>query len=89
MQKAMQGPIREIFLRHEMEKKYNLYLQHAHHELPKQHAMVKIEGTAHIMSATELEQLALLGRKIVPTTWMSSPHEETLVPMEYTTIPLE
>lgn len=79
------GPIRDVFLKHVMHVTHCLYLQHRHHYIRDQEAVVKVEGTAHLMDAQAMKDIYSFGNKIVPTTWMSAKDE--VVPMEFGVVP--
>ncbi|KUJ14197.1 uncharacterized protein LY89DRAFT_686710, partial [Mollisia scopiformis] len=43
------GPIRDVFLKHAANLAFCLCLQHRHHTVGADKAVVKVEGTAHLM----------------------------------------
>lgn len=64
-----------------------LYLQHRHHHIRSQEAVVKVQGTDHLMDGQAMKDIYSFGNKIVPTTWMSGQGE--VVPMEFEVVPNE
>ncbi|KAJ7610934.1 hypothetical protein FB45DRAFT_1037822 [Roridomyces roridus] len=76
---VLKGPIRDTFVKHDVQD-FGLYLQHAHHTLRAGEAVVKVAGTAHQMSAKDMQDVRSFGSDIVATTWMTT--ETDLVPME-------
>ena len=81
----MNGPIRDVFLKHAANLAFCLYLQHRHHSVGVNEAVVKVEGTAHLMDGQALEDLISFGNKVVPTTWMATGGK--MVPMEFAVVP--
>ncbi|KAM0800333.1 hypothetical protein BDR22DRAFT_806374, partial [Usnea florida] len=79
------GPIREVFLKHAAHHTLCLYLQHRHHTVGAGQAVVKVEGTAHLMAAQAMEDIISFGNKIVPSTWMAT--GDTVLPMEFAVAP--
>ncbi|EJP61249.1 3-hydroxybutyryl-CoA dehydratase [Beauveria bassiana ARSEF 2860] len=79
------GPIRDVFLRHGDHGLFCLYLQHRHHSVGQDEAVVKVEGTAHLMSKQAMDSIISFGNKVVTTTWMTS--GDRVLPMEYTAVP--
>ncbi|XWW98376.1 hypothetical protein V2A60_006376 [Cordyceps javanica] len=79
------GPIRDVFLRHGAHELFCLYLQHRHHSVGADEAVVKVQGTAHLMDEQAIEDIMAFGNKVVPTTWMTSGNK--VLPMEYTVVP--
>ena len=79
------GPIREVFLKHAAHHTLCLYLQHRHHTVDAGQAVVKVEGTAHLMAAQAMEDIISFGNKIVPSTWMAM--GDTVLPMEFAVAP--
>ncbi|XDG01789.1 hypothetical protein ABKA04_001404 [Annulohypoxylon sp. FPYF3050] len=80
---VINGPIRDVFLKHSAHLTFCLYLQHRHHTLAANEAVVKVEGTAHLMDDQAMKDIISFGNKVVPTTWMTSGSE--VLPMEFTT----
>lgn len=68
-----------------MHMSHCLYLQHRHHHIRDGEAVVKVEGTAHLMDEQAMKDIHSFGNKILPTTWMSSKGE--IVPMEFGVFP--
>lgn len=62
-----------------------LYLQHRHHSVGADEAVVKVEGTAHLMDEQAMKDIISFGNQVVPTTWMTS--GDRVLPMEYTVVP--
>jgi len=87
MEDIINGPIRDVFLTHGAHRNLCLYLQHAHHRIMANEAIVKVEGTAHQMNDTEMADAISFGNRIAPTTWMSTGDE--VIPMEFTVAPNE
>ena len=84
------GPIRDVFLKHNAHLALCLYLQHRHHSVYANKAIVKVEGTAHLMDRQAVKDIVSFGNKVVPTTWMTSngkvlPMELAVVPATYVT----
>jgi len=79
------GPIRDVFLKHDAHLALCLYLQHRHHTVCADKAVVKVEGTAHLMDCQAVEDIVSLGNQVVPTTWMTS--NGNVLPMEFTVVP--
>ena len=79
------GPIREVFLKHAAHHTLCLYLQHRHHTVDAGEAVVKVEGTAHLMDAQAMEDIVSFGNKIVPSTWMAT--GDSVLPMEFAVVP--
>lgn len=82
---AISGPIRDVFLKHASQHSLCLYLQRRHHTVSVGEAIVKVEGTAHLMSRQAVEDIVSLGNKLVPTTWMAS--GDKVLPMEFAVVP--
>lgn len=78
------GPIREVFLRHAAHLTHSLYLQHRHHTVGAGEAVVKVEGTAHLMDCGAVKDIVSFGNDVVPTTWMAS--NDKLLPMEFAVV---
>ncbi|KAK3377208.1 hypothetical protein B0T24DRAFT_665988 [Lasiosphaeria ovina] len=76
------GPVRDVFIRHEAEKAFALYLSHRHHQVAAGKAVVKVNGTAHLMGTQDMQDIEAVGNKIVPTTWMGS----AMLPMEFAVV---
>jgi hypothetical protein len=51
------GPIRDVFLKHAAHLTLCLYLQHRHHTVGADEAVVKVEGTAHLMDGQAVVKL--------------------------------
>ncbi|KAJ7758527.1 hypothetical protein DFH07DRAFT_1060391 [Mycena maculata] len=81
---AINGPVRELFLKHAVENVLTLYLQHRHHTVGEGEAVVKVEGTAHLMDELALTQVTNVGNATVPTTWMIM--EGHSYPMEFSVV---
>ncbi|KAM0425043.1 hypothetical protein ACHAPT_009844 [Fusarium lateritium] len=79
------GPIRDVFLMHAAQLKLCLYLQHRHHTVGADEAVVKVEGTAHLMDGQAMKDIISFGNKVVPTTWMTSGGK--VLPMEFAAVP--
>jgi hypothetical protein len=62
-----------------------LYLQHRHHTVGADEAVVKVEGAAHLMDDQAVEDIISFGNKAVPTTWMISGGK--LLSMEFAVVP--
>ena len=58
---------------------------HSHHTVYSHEAVVKVEGTAHLMSQENMNDLTFLGKKLIPSTWMTVCGG--VVPMELGIIP--
>ncbi|KAI9815418.1 MAG: hypothetical protein M1832_005488 [Thelocarpon impressellum] len=78
------GPIRDVFLKHAAHLTLCLYLQHRHHTVGTDEAVVKIEGTAHLMNSQAVKDIVSFGNKVVPTTWMASSGK--VLPMEFAVV---
>ncbi|KAK7393946.1 hypothetical protein QQX98_013268 [Neonectria punicea] len=81
------GPIRDVFLMHAAQLKLCLYLQHRHHTVGADEAVVKVEGTAHLMDGQAMKNIMSFGNKVVPTTWMTSGGK--ILPMEFAVVPAD
>ena len=79
------GPIRDVFLKHGAHIALCLYLQHRHHTVGADEAVVKVEGTAHLMDGQTAKDIVSFGNKVVPTTWMVSGGK--VLPMEFAVVP--
>lgn len=84
---VLNGPLKDVFLKYGVENDFCPYLQHAHHNIESGEAVVKVEGTAHVMDQSNLQELASFGNKITPTTWMTSGNK--ILPMEFAAVPSE
>lgn len=84
MDGIINGPLREVFIKHDAFQTFCLYLQHRHHTIGDDEAVVKVEGTAHVMNSEEMENIESFGNKIAPTTWMST--KDGVLPMEYAVV---
>lgn len=82
---VINGPIRDVFLKHAANLAFCLYLQHRHHTVDDNKAIVKVEGTAHLMNGQAVKDITSFGNKIVPTTWMA--HGGKGDPMEFAVNP--
>ncbi|KAL8755705.1 MAG: hypothetical protein Q9184_004720 [Pyrenodesmia sp. 2 TL-2023] len=80
----IQGPLRDVFIKHGAQKAFALYLQHRHHRLGSNEAIVKVHGTAHLMSDGDIVDIEAMGNKIIPTTWMG---RDMLAAMEFAIAP--
>ncbi|KAG5332580.1 hypothetical protein C0989_006821 [Termitomyces sp. Mn162] len=81
------GPIRDVFIKHADHLSLCLYLQHRHHFVGADEAVVKVKGTAHLMNSQDRKERISFGNKIVPTTWMSESSSGELIPMEFAVVP--
>ncbi|KAJ7459725.1 hypothetical protein FB451DRAFT_557121 [Mycena latifolia] len=81
---AIDGPVHDIFLKYSVQDVLSLYLQHRHHTVGEGEAVVKVEGTAHLMDAHTVGQVTKVGNAIVPTTWMII--EGQTYPMEFSVV---
>ncbi len=79
------GPIRDVFLKHGAHALFCLYLQHRHHTVGADEAVVKVEGTAHLIDGQAMKDIISFGNEVLPTTWMTS--SDKVLPMEYTVVP--
>ena len=79
------GPIRDVFLKHSAHITLCLYLQHRHHTVGTDEAVIKVEGTAHLIDGETVKDIVAFGNKVVPTTWMTSGGK--VLPMEFAVIP--
>jgi hypothetical protein len=84
---TINGPIREVSLKHAAHLTFCLYLQHGHHIVSADKAVVKVEGTAHLMDGQAVKDIVSFGNKVVPTTWMTSGGK--VLPMEFAVVPAE
>jgi len=75
----IKGPIRDVFISHGVQDTLTLYLQHRHHCVHENEAIIKVQGTAHLMSQEEIKDIQGIGNKVVPTTWMGP----NMLPMEF------
>ncbi|KAI9866783.1 MAG: hypothetical protein M1813_000725 [Trichoglossum hirsutum] len=66
------GPIRDVFLKHAAHLALYLYLQHRHHTVGADEAVVKVEGTGHLMDGQAVKDIVSFGNEVVPITWMAS-----------------
>ena len=66
-------------------KHFAFTLQHRHHNIEVDEAVVKVEGTAHVMSKEEIRETESFGNKVVPTTWMSA--KGSVLPMDFAVVP--
>jgi hypothetical protein len=82
---VINGPVLDAFLEHDVNKTHYLYLQHQHHCIGCQEAIVIVEDTAHLMDEDALQVIRCLGNEIAPTTWMS--HDGKILPMELAVFP--
>lgn len=82
---TINGPIRDLFLNHGANIAFCLYRQHRHHTVGADEAVVKVEGTAHLMDSQAVKDIVSFGNKVVPTTWMTSGGK--VLPMEFAVIP--
>lgn len=78
------GSIRDVFLKHSAHLTLCLYLQHRHHTVGIDDAVVKVKGTAHLMDGKVVKEIVSLWNKIVPTTWMV--FGGTVIPTEFAVI---
>ncbi|MCJ1463903.1 hypothetical protein MMC07_002512 [Pseudocyphellaria aurata] len=76
-------PLREVFMKYGAHNTYTLYLQHRHHQVHENEAIVKVEGTAHLMNDDEIEDIKSVGNKVIPSTWMGV----NMLPMELSVVP--
>ncbi|EPE06694.1 3-hydroxybutyryl- dehydratase [Ophiostoma piceae UAMH 11346] len=87
MNDTINGPIRDVFLKHGAYVTYCLYLQHRHHSINLDTTVVKVEGTAHVMDDQAISDIVSFGNKVAPTTWMTS--GDSILPMEFGVVPAE
>ncbi|OJD10464.1 hypothetical protein ACJ73_09784 [Blastomyces percursus] len=59
--------------------------EHRHHIVNAKEAIVKVEGTAHLMDSQAVNDIVSFGNLVVPTTWMTSGGQ--LHPMEFSVTP--
>ncbi|KAF3310518.1 hypothetical protein TWF173_009405 [Orbilia oligospora] len=85
MEDIINGPIRDVFISHAANVAFCLYLQHRHHTVGAGEAVVKVNGTAHLMDDDNIKNIVSFGNKVVPTTWMTSGGE--VIPMEFAVVP--
>jgi hypothetical protein len=64
----MNGLICDVFFKHAANFAFCLYLQHRHHTVGADEAIVKMEGTAHVINSQAVKDIASLRNKVVPTT---------------------
>ncbi|KAK4220987.1 hypothetical protein QBC38DRAFT_493000 [Podospora fimiseda] len=83
MNELINSRLRELFIRHGAQTAFTLYLAHRHHQLNQGEAIVKVNGTAHLMSTEAMQDIQAVGNKIVPTTWMGP----DMIPMEFAVVP--
>lgn len=76
----LDGPIKDLSIKHGVEHDYCLYLQHRHHTLAANEVIAKVEGTGHKMLAQTVDEIRTFGNKIATTTWMS--RNSKMLPME-------
>lgn len=76
----LNGPIRDVFLKHGCEDAFCLILQHAHHHIKDGEAIVRVNGTGHLMGQQAMDDVASCNNKIVPAAWMTS--TAGIAPME-------
>ncbi|GAM89006.1 hypothetical protein ANO11243_070400 [Dothideomycetidae sp. 11243] len=79
------GPLRDVFLKHDVHRKFSLFLQHRHHNVDAGCAIVKVDGTAHLMDEKDMNDIVSFGNKIIPATWMAS--SSGISPMEFAVVP--
>lgn len=77
---VISGPLRDVFVKHGLQDTHCLYLQHRHHAVKEGEAVVKVNGTAHVMGKKAVDDIASFGNKIVPATWMTCGGK--VIPME-------
>lgn len=77
------GSIRDLFLKYGAESDFCLYLQHRHHNVGMDEAIVKVNGTANLMQQHHVKDIQALGNKLVPATWMGT----DMTPMEFAVVP--
>ncbi|KAJ7126490.1 hypothetical protein C8R46DRAFT_59590 [Mycena filopes] len=82
--KVINGPVRDLFLKHAVGHLFTLYLQHRHHTLSEGEAVVKVQGTAHVMDDETIAQVAQTGNSTMPTTWMIM--DGQIHPMEFSVV---
>ncbi|KAK3987619.1 hypothetical protein QBC44DRAFT_383117 [Cladorrhinum sp. PSN332] len=83
MNELMNSRLREVFIRHGAQTAFTLYLAHRHHQLNQGEAIVKVNGTAHLMSSEAMQDIQAIGNKIVPTTWIGP----NIIPIEFAIVP--
>ena len=76
-----------MFLKHNVQDVFCLYLQHGHHKIEQHQAIEKVGGTAHVMNDAEISDIERFGDQVVPSTWMST--QGGMLPMEYSVTPSE
>ena len=79
------GPIRDVFLKHAAHLALCLYLQHRNHTVGTDEAVVKVEGTGHLMDGQAVKDIVSFGNEVVPTTWVASGGQ--VLPMEFAVVP--
>ncbi|KAH8586023.1 hypothetical protein B0O99DRAFT_645559 [Bisporella sp. PMI_857] len=82
---TINGPIRDVFLKHAAHLTFCLYLQHRHHTVGAGEVVVKVEGTGHLMDGQAIKSIVSFGNEVVPTTWMASGGQ--VLPMEFAVVP--
>ncbi|KAF8955184.1 hypothetical protein BDZ97DRAFT_1927208 [Flammula alnicola] len=84
IENVINGPIWDVFLKHTTHLTFYLYFQHCHHAVSANEAIVKVEGTAHLINGQVLKDIASFRNKVIPTTWMTSRGQVIL--MEFTVV---
>ena len=79
--------LREVFLKHGANLTHCLYLQHRHHTVGADEAIVKVNGTAHLMNGKAVKDIVSFGNKIVLVTCKTA--EGKVHPMEFAVMPAE
>ncbi len=74
-----------MFIRHNAQSAFSLYLSHRHHQVGRDEAVVKVNGTSHLMDGGEMQDIQAVGNRIVPTTWMGN----KMLPMEFAVVSRE
>lgn len=76
-----------MLLKHATHLTLCLYLQHRHHTVGADKAIVKVEGTTHVMDSQAVQDIVSFWSEVVPTTWMAS--NGKVLPMEYSVVSAE
>lgn len=62
------SPIRDVFLKHGAHALFCLYLQHRHHTVGADEAVVKVKATAHLLDGQAMKDIVSFGNEVLPTT---------------------
>ncbi|UKZ75284.1 hypothetical protein TrVFT333_002960 [Trichoderma virens FT-333] len=60
---TINGPIRDVFIKHGVQDIFCLYLQHRHHTIDEGQVVVKVNGTAHLMNGQAMNDIVAFGNK--------------------------